>query len=110
MTLEDRIAATACPFCKRAVVAETANVDGKRTVLSVKCLEHGDIVNPDLNPDWLRKVYVVRGMEFTARVLRLFQARIISERNDKAPEDCTIDLAAVMAKFEAKGEETGVRL
>lgn len=112
MTLDDRIAATACKTCGRPVHAVTENVNGKRIVQFVDCREHGPMT-PDtikLNDTWLNKVYVVRGMEFTARVYRLFQARLISERNDKAPEDCTIDLKAIQAKFDAKGAETGIVL
>lgn len=109
LSFEDRMAATVCPRCGKNLTIKWENVDGKRVIQSVECAEHSE-VPPALNMKWFNKVYVIRGQEVTARVLRLKHAAIISERDDKAPEDCTIPLSAWRAKFEAKGGETGVTL
>lgn len=109
MTLEDRIQATCCPKCGVPMTVQTRNENGKRVVEWVKCLEHGE-QPPQLNIAWMNRVFVVRGQEITARVLRLKHATIISERHDKEPTECKVPLATWRAKFESKGDETGVQL
>lgn len=112
MTLEERIAATSCRHCGERVVAVTANDLGKRVVVSVDCATHG-VMAPDsigLHSSMLNRVYVVRGQEFSARVFRLKHAVVMSERFDKDPDSCEIDLASIQAKFDSKGSETGIKL
>lgn len=111
MTFEERCAATVCPQCSYPMVVQWRNVDGKRIVENVECVHggHGQ-QTPSLEPTFMNRVYVVRGQEITARVLRLKHAVIVSSRDDKAPEDCRVPLAMWRAKFESKGDETGVQL
>jgi ATP-dependent DNA ligase len=109
LSFEDRAEATVCPVCSQQMQVDWHNDNGKRVILGVECREHG-VQAPALNQKWFNRVYVIRGQEITARVLRLKHAVIVSERNDKAPEDCTIPLAAWRAKFESKAGETGITL
>lgn len=109
LAFEDRVAATVCSQCGQPMIVDWANESGKRVIKSVKCSSHGEQA-PALNPRWFNRVYVIRGQEITARVLRLKHAAIISIRHDKDPDTCTIPLAAWRAKFEAKGGETGISL
>lgn len=109
MTFEQRCAITACPQCGHSMNVEWENQNGKRVVTKVHCAEHGD-QPPTLIKSWYNRVLIVRGQEFTARVFRLKHATIISERNDKPIEECTLNLAAIKAKFEGKAGETGISL
>jgi Zn ribbon nucleic-acid-binding protein len=109
LTFEDRCEATCCPQCGQSMDVQWRNDNGTRVVETVKCKVHGE-QPPTLNTNWFNRVYVIRGQEITARVLRLKHAAIVSSRDDKAPADCTIPLAAWKAKFESKGEETGIVL
>jgi ATP-dependent DNA ligase len=109
LSFDERCEATCCALCGEAMVVQWKNDNGKRVVEWVKCTQHGE-QKPTLNKTWYNKVLVVRGQEITARVLRLKHAAIVSERNDKPVEECTINLASWKAKFDSKGAETGVTL
>lgn len=109
MTFDQRCEITVCPQCGVSMVVSWVNDNGKRVVQDVLCKEHGT-QPPALHKDWFNKVLLVRGQEFTSRVFRLKHATIISERNDKPVEECTINLAAIRAKFEGKAAETGITL
>jgi ATP-dependent DNA ligase len=109
LSFEQRVDATVCSSCGKPMKVDWENQAGKRVITQVSCQDCGE-QPPALNKDWFNRVLVVRGQELTARVLRLKHAAIVSDRNDKAPEDCTIPLAKWRAKFMSKGEETGVVL
>lgn len=109
MTFEDRCEATVCPKCGVSMLVDWVNDNGKRVVRQVRCQEHGE-QPPALNTKWFSRIYQIRGQEITARVLRLKHAIIVSQRLDKPAEECTIPLSAWRAKFESKGDETGIKL
>jgi hypothetical protein len=109
LAFEQRCEATCCLRCGTPMKVDWKNDNGKRVVTDVKCVSCGD-TKITLNKDWFNKVLVVRGQEITARVLRLKHAAIISDRNDKPVEECTINLAAWKAKFDGKAAETGISL
>lgn len=104
LELADRIDATVCGNCGSALDVRHENRDGKRVVVTIRCIACGKDRPPvALAKHWKDKVFEVKGQEMTSRVWRLKHACLVRERvgaDGKRPEDCTINLGNIKARFE----------
>lgn len=103
LDLQQRIDASVCGNCGGKLDVKHDNVNGKRVILGTSCSQcKANRPSPALAQHWYKRVFEVKGQEWTARVFRLKHAVMERERvgvDGKSPKECTINLRDIQERF-----------